>query len=363
MGDVMFKPVLLCLLLLWSISVRAATNLQLNIRVDAYSEPVPIQAFTDDWIHALREGGERAFAQGEVSLGAKNEQYAYGLLWRYDYLLSFTPDMARLYHQYANQNTVEPNQTFDLHLNASHVEAYGVYAAQKWQVLPDWSLWTGLSILQGQHIVEGQFSGCAASKMAIKNIDRIKLIQTGIDYVYDRPALHEDELGWNPAAPEGEGFGLNLALNGKISPNWRFKTEVRDLMGYMYWRKMPRTAYQLHFDDQKNPPHDLRGQLNIAQNYRQRLPWQANTQLIYQPEGATWRTDVQVSANRVGQLWQIGAYQSWRGYEFGVHVEPQSHAVGLSFKNQYLQLFYLTDHLNSNQAHRLSLGLSGVYYW
>lgn len=359
----MLKIFIFAVLCSQALQAIAASSLQLNIRADVYSEPVSIQAFTDGWQHPLSAGSERAFAQGEITLGAESPQYRYGLLWRYDYILAFSPDMARLYHQYATQSTVEPDQEFDLHLEANHLEAYGVYVSKGWQLAADWKLWTGVSLLKGQHIVEGQFAGFAASKAAIRNIDRIRLIQAGIGYVYDQPQLYEDELGWNPSAPQGEGIGLNFALEGTIAEQWQFKADVHDAWGGMYWRNMPRTAYTLQFDDQKNPPHDLRGQLGVDRRYRQRLPWRADAQLIYQPLGQQWHADLQVYANRTGELWQAGLYRDLGSQLIGVHIEPESHSLGVSLKHRNFSLFYLTDHLNTNQAHRASLNIQATHSW
>lgn len=359
----MFKKILCVTALLLPMQVYATSDLQMSIRVDAYSEPVSIQSFTDGWHHLLSPRSERAFAQGEITLGAEDQQYRYGLLWRYDYLLSFSPDMARLYHQYANQRTIEPDQQFDLKLDANHLEAYGLYVSKAWQVLPDWRLWTGASLLKGQHLVEGQFSGFVATKAAVRNIDRIRSIQSQIGYAYDEPQLYEDELGWQPASPEGEGIGLNFAIEGKFSPTWSLKADVRDAWGKMYWRDMPRTAYRLQFDDQKNPPHDLRGQLSIDRRYQQRLPWRINSQLMYEPIAQPWQADIQMTANRTGELWQAGAYRSIGAQLVGLHVEPQTGAFGLSIKNRNFSVLYFTDHLNTNQAHRVSLMIQGSHTW
>lgn len=363
MGKLVFKKTVFMMIAPHCMQVCAASNLQLNIRADVYSEPVSIQSFTDGWHQPLRPHSERAFAQGEITLGAEDHYYRYGLLWRYDYLLSFSPDMARLYHQYANQRTIEPDQQFDLQLDANHLEAYGVYVAKAWQVMPDWQLWTGVSLLKGQHIVEGQFFGLVASKSAVRNIDRIRSIQSQISYVYDEPQLYEDELGWHPASPQGEGIGLNFAIEGAFSPAWSLKADVRDAWGMMYWRDMPRTAYRLQFDDQKNPPHDLLGQLSIDRHYQQRLPWRAHSQLIYQPVDHAWHADLQMTANRTGELWQAGLYRSTGANLVGLHVEPQTGALGLSLKNRNFSVFYLTDHLNTNQAHRISLMIQGSHTW
>ena len=359
----MFKKILCVITALQSMQVCATPNLKLSIRADAYSEPVSIEAFTNGWQQPLSPQSNRAFAQGEITLGAEDQHYRYGLLWRYDYLLSFSPDMARLYHQYANQKTIEPDQQFDLQLDANHLEAYGLYVAKAWQVLPDWQLWTGVSLLKGQHLVEGQFSGLIASKTAVRNIDRIRSIQSQIGYVYDEPQLYEDELGWRPASPQGEGVGLNFAIEGAFSSAWSLKADVRDAWGMMYWRDMPRTAYRLQFDDQKNPPHDLRGQLSIDRRYQQQLPWRFNSQLMYQPVTQPWQADIQMTANRTGELWQAGAYRSIGAQLVGLHVEPQTGAFGLSLKNRHFSVFYLTDQINTNQAHRISLMIQSSHTW
>ncbi len=105
-----------------------------NIRADAslYSEPIAIDAFLDDWQDPDFKSGKYAFAHGLMQLSVQQDQWNLGWLWRYDYILKFSPDMAKLYYQIENDLPLDAESMYELTLHAQHLERIGARIAYDW---------------------------------------------------------------------------------------------------------------------------------------------------------------------------------------------------------------------------------------
>ena len=67
-------------------------------------------------------------------------------------------------------------------------------------------------------------------------------------------------------------------------------------------------------------------------------------------------------SNQYSSLWQLNAYWD-RGVQWGIHFEPQTHALGLSIQHDYFGVKYIADNLNTNQAKRMGAQLFAQYQW
>lgn len=105
MLSLVFQSFLLCFLLCSHTHANQPIIFQLT--ADVYSEPIPIDAFTDDWVYPYLKQGEAAFAQGKMELIQAHQKQTYRIFWQYDYWLTFTSDAAKLYYQYANDHIPE----------------------------------------------------------------------------------------------------------------------------------------------------------------------------------------------------------------------------------------------------------------
>jgi hypothetical protein len=137
----------------------AKTETSLNVDANLYSEPLPIHAFTDNWRGAPLESGKTAFAQGKMELKQQQATLQYSLVWRYDYLLHFTPDTAKLYYQIQNELPLDSNAQYNLLIKASFLESQGFRFGKVLELNPDWQFTSGVTLLRGQHFLQGDFSG------------------------------------------------------------------------------------------------------------------------------------------------------------------------------------------------------------
>lgn len=345
-------------------TATAADQISYHVRADLYSEPLPIQAFIDGWENPQLGTGKVAFAQGHMQIRHQHNQLQYGLVWNYDYLIKFTPDAARLYYQIENDLPLDTDKKYDLAIRAQHVETTGFRLGKVWQYNPDWQFTTGISVLQGRHFLVGEIIGQGITAgSAQKILDQVQNAQLGINYYYDKPALHEDELGWQPKAPTGYGLALDIGLAGQLNHELSIDMNIRNALAYMWWDKAPNTRYEASYMPARLPSFDIQGQLKDDEQLSQRIPYQLEATLAYQAINQPWIFSLSTLANQYTQLWQINTIYQQPIYQLGLHVEPQTRSYGLSLQHQNIGLRYMTDHLNTNQAKRLSSSIYLIHKW
>lgn len=342
----------------------AQSDIEFSVEASAYSEPIPIDAFTDDWQTSRLKTGDHAFAHGRVQLAYQWANIQYALFWRYDYLMSFSPDAAKLYYQYANDRIPSNNQHYALYIDAQQLESLGFFIGRSSVLSPQWTLFYGLNLLKGRHMLDGTFSGSAQTQSGTTLRDTAQRLMAHLNYIYDQPQLGEEELGWMPDQPTGLGASVDLRLVGQINPAWSVDFKLQDLFGNMRWDDAPMTDYRLRYDVETRPSYDIEGKLSADQVFWQKIPWQATALVQFKPINLPKTfADIKVHANAVSTQYQLGIYQQINQQTLGMIVEPQTKAIGVVVRHPSFTFSYLTDRLNTNQAHREQLVLSANYAW
>ncbi|WP_228258864.1 hypothetical protein [Acinetobacter ihumii] len=357
------KKIVCFLALLPSCVYAQPQQIEYRVKADLYSQPISIHSFLDDWKDPNLKSGNNAFAHGKMQLGLQQGSWNYAWVWRYDYVLNFSQDMAKLYHQIQNDQLIDSNQHYNLDLKAQHIDAVGTRFAYDWSINADWILSSGLTALIGRHYVDGYFQGTGQTTQMQELFDRVEWLNGSLNYSYDRPALKEENMGWDPQANRGYGYALDFALSGRMFDRIDINLSAEDLVGYLYWDNAPYTQYELRYDQDNRPRFDIRGQLGTKQKYTQRLPCTISTEINYAPEASLWKAGISTLSNEYITLYQLNGYYRFELGTLGIHFEPQSHAYGVSFQHQNIGLKYLTDDLNTNQAHRMGALVYAQYQW
>lgn len=332
-----------------------------QVQADVYSEPLAIHAFTDDWDDFKFKSGKNAFAHGLMQLGVKQGNWDFSWIWRYDYALNFSEDTAKLYYQIQNELPIDANSTYDLRLEAQHIDTVGSRAAYTWPISSNWNLETGITALIGRHYIDGHINALGVTTDQQELMDRVKWLNGSIDYSYDHPALKEDEMGWNEQAHSGYGYALDATLRGAIAKNWNLKINIQDALAYLYWQDAPYTRYNISYDQDKRPRFDIQGEFDKDKTYAQKLPFKIYTDLNYDSEQA-WSLGLSSISNEYISLWQLNAY--WNtGLMWGIHFEPQTNSFGLSVKHENFGFKYIADSFNTNQAKRMGAQIYAQYLW
>lgn len=335
----------------------ASADIGFNLDIDAYAQPVSINAFTSNW-HDTLKSGDKAFLQGRAELFTQNSHRQLSLLWRYDYLLDFSEQTAQLYHAYANDKLPIANQVYPLKINAKYSETYGIRWLQKFKATPQLTWAIGLNLLKGYKLTNGQIDGDVLFQQPSFAVKDIKNAQLDVFYHYDEPQLQEQQLEWHPRNPNGLGFSIDAEVNWQPLSNLALNLTLYDVYGRLYWQDVATTQYNLSCDCSLYK-HNIEGELAIDSHYTQYLSTHGQLSIDYHYDAA-WSVGLKSRFNQQIALWQPSIAYQYKTWQTRFLVEPQTNSLGIQVKNPYVYLRWLADDLNTNQAHRLGLSL-GIY--
>lgn len=370
----MFLKKILILSIICISSVVYADNvqrqIQLELNTSLYSPTQSIVSFTDDWDKPLHSG-DTAFAHGRVAVNVqpKQQDWQYGVDFRYDYLLKFDQKTAEFYHHYKNKQKLQNGERYPVKIDANHNQRIGVHFGKQWQVQPNWQISTNANLWQGQKVVDGRIQGdvqTIANPLVVNKLtDQIHKANLAIDYFYDKPALKEAGLDWYPKKPDGHGYSFDIGVKGELGKNTKMAVNVYDIFGKMYWKKAPTTMYDFRYDiDRPNGQneYDLLGKLD-NQDKIQDLTWYATSQIEHQIN-QNWKIGLHSEFNQYHDLHKIAvSYKPNLPLQITGLVEPKTRAVGLAVRSKNFGVQWLTDNLNTNKAKRANLALSAHYAW
>lgn len=335
----------------------------------AHSPAQPITEFIDGW-RAPLDKGKHAYAQGRMALDIKpmNSAISYGLGWRYDYLMRFSPETAQVYWQYENKASPTSAEEYPLYLEAVHNERVGANIGYSYQLAPNWQLQARGNLWQGLHALEGEIKGQLSSQAleAGANIrDSVNNADLFVDYYYDEPALGEENLNWHPDDPKGYGYSLDLQLSGKLNEATSVEVAGYDLAGRMKWRDMPSTRYALDYDVNDRPLYTLEGQL-LTKDVTQTLPWRIEGSIRHQLN-PQWQLGAHAQVNDIQTLYQLSAGYHPINSPIPIKVtglvEPQTKAIGVAVDSKFAGIKVIMDDIKFDEAKRSEISLYGRYEW
>lgn len=339
--------------------VCAGDSLQFSLEADAYSQPVSVHAFTRHWQDDL-SSGDHAFAHARAELSRRRGRDEFALIWRYDYLLNFDGDTARLYHAYEH-DALPPTGDWPVEIRARHTEARGFRWSREFEPSSRWTLSPAINLLQGVGLTEGVVSGRVGLRTPGFASRDFRSADLRVDYHYDKPSLHEDDLGWRPPGPEAWGYSLDLGAEWRPGPSLTLGLLARDLGGRLYWRDAPTTRYDFAY--QASPAQrSLTGQLAVDGRYVQSLPVRGELWGAYRNAGGI-KAGVSVRMNRLAALPGLSlSHSRWPGRP-ELLWEPGTGAWGVMFSGRHYRLRWLADELDASRAHRLGVTLTTSLTW
>lgn len=253
--------------------VHASTNLYIETEGWAYSEPVPIDAYTDDWQAPLNKGSD-AFAWLHAESGVLIDNWQIGWVFQRQYVIKASRGAARLYHTERNEEVAQPDQSYAVSLDANYYQARGLrvgYSIPGFAAGASWqfALRPSLVLWRGDHLEDGTLKGVAGT-----DTNGELTFDALLDHTYDKDEL----LARAVSAPRGRGASVDLAGHYTIGKLWSGDFRMRNLLGRMWWKNAPYTVGDLV---SANRQTDDQGRVNFDptlsgfeghRNHRQRLP-------------------------------------------------------------------------------------------
>jgi hypothetical protein len=273
---------------------------------------------------------------------------------RLDYSLRFTPDAAALYGTIADDHPLPVGRTYDIHVHAHALEAWGVRGFFRSKPLPGLRTEVGLSLLRGLSMLEGSIQG-QGTALAPKQYE----YDLWADDAYTRDPLFDRKVG----SSEGMGASLDASMAWDFHTNWHVEAKVRDLPGFVQWRHLPVTQASALSQRTQTDGQDFQhwaplvsGLESYAPSYRQQLPTSGSGELDY-----------------IGQVWVAAfgttyAFGDWSprvgmgphgdGWQLVGWLWPTKHALGVDVQWGRWRVGLSTDGFEPGRAHIMQLNIA-----
>lgn len=249
-------------------------RVRMYVRADAwaYSEPVPIDAYLDDWDAPLGSGSD-AFAIVHAESGVTWDGWRVGIAFQRQYVVEANRDAARLYHLERSDAPAPPNTTYDVRLEAHLYSARGIRIGRqiewatpgpvRFRFEPSVVVWDASAL------EEGTINGVATT-----DADGELTYQASLDHTYTSDHLLDRRVG----DVRGRGASLDLDASIAVPGRWSLEISAMNLLGRLWWHHAPYTTGQLDSDTRQTGADGgiefdptLRGFEGNA-SYRQRMP-------------------------------------------------------------------------------------------
>lgn len=348
------RPVFLLLSALFTINAQAENRFFSQLESFTYSEPVSIDAALNE-LQGNFSAGEEAFTHNQLTLGLRRGNWSFSWLARYDYYLSFHPDTAELLYLGENDLPVQLDRTYQLDIEANRLKAQGLKLAYTFEPSPTFTTELAVSYLRTTNLLDGKMRG---SITTLNNGSYNGNAQ--VNYVYDEDLFLERPV----SAPSGQGIAVDLGLLWQINKQWLAGLQIQDLYSYIRWKNAPYTraivtSSVVTLDE--NGFIDSQPVLSGTEGFTthiQRLPVRSTIWTSWQ-----WhqQSSVGMELFSVDQLHfprvRIGHAIS-DTQQIQTVWDFKAQALGLSYRDQDLQLSLMSDSLNFSDAHTLGINLS-----
>lgn len=220
----------------------AHAELSLTLTSQHHSEPVSIQAWSDDW-QSDYQPGERAHSFTQIRVMYQTTLgWRFGSTSRLDYNITFSEDTARLYFEDSNGLLAETPES-SLSLTIQHLRASGATVGYQIHLGDAWSFGIDVTRLRAHDLYEGYINGVYAI-----TADQQYLFDAQIDYAYQNDALlnrpgTDATLGW--------GWATDLHARWQSADNrWHLRLDLQDAWTRITWKDVPFTQARLNTANQ-----------------------------------------------------------------------------------------------------------------
>ncbi len=342
------------LFLLLTIVCRCAmggeTEVYSRLESLSFSEIAPIKQLLDDLKGAPVSDGDVAFTHNQFELGYRRGGWELGYFHRYDYVLNFNSDTARLVYLDKNDIPIEKREHFVVDLQPNHVRSKGLGLGYRFAPRPQVQAAIRLNYLQALEMTEGELSG------EVEILDDGYRADLQLNYAYSRDAL----LGREEERVKGHGVSLDFDLRWPYGESATLQFSGRDAFSWIRYRQLTytravATTNTISFDDDGT----LRSvpALSGFEGYRnqiQRLP--ARYALLVRDHchaALSCRSELFVFGSEA--FARFGIEGQVRRLQWLLDYDVRARAVGLGLKGSVAELKLRSDAVKWEDAKTLEL--------
>lgn len=241
------RSIFISISLLLSLSHPVHASLFIEINSQSFTDNLPIYRFANH-LNSQYQPGKLAFTHNELVVGYSWSDYSLAVVERYDYVLHFNPDSLKLAYLSENKLPVEPDQLYQVKVDAAHTRSKGLRFGFK---PPDFfgvHSEIKTSLLRGDYLLDGSANGTIETTNS--NSYQGDLF---VDYHYSKDLL----LNRNITPPRAWGVTIDANFSGKLnlgklnfgtidSLQWQY--EIKDMLAKWFWQSSPYTLADISSD-------------------------------------------------------------------------------------------------------------------
>tara|TARA_B110000967_G_scaffold191842_1_gene217922 strand:- start:649 stop:1686 length:1038 start_codon:yes stop_codon:yes gene_type:complete len=191
-------------------------------------------AKVETWRGDLTDHGTLTFGHMNIEAGAYlSDGWQVAATQRQSSQYEYTPSTATAYHHLSNRALQAPSNFQGIDLKISQYQAHGFKVGKGLQYALGHYLYVNGEVFEAYQLTHGQITGTA--ELANENSYNYDV---SVDYAYSQDRLFGRS---SVNAPQGKGFSLGFALQGKVSNKLRYELQADDLVGAIFWPSAPYT--------------------------------------------------------------------------------------------------------------------------
>jgi len=255
-----------------------ATDWSIYSRFDAfaYSEPVSIDAFMQDFDDKLSSGDD-AFTHDQFEVGIRWKNWRLAAVTRFDYITEFTDDTALIHFWEKHKIPIDADRQYDLALEVEKVVADGIKLGYTHRIGNNISIDAAFSYYpRAKDLLSGAVTGSGypsinqeskdtaqaiIDSLTVRNPDLSPLYDViagmvtivTVDYHYAEPKFGEMTYqqpkivgapnppisGVDFGKPDGKGYSFDLAVSWQVNDKLHLSLSTQDIFNEFQWDNAP----------------------------------------------------------------------------------------------------------------------------
>lgn len=326
-----------------------------KVESNSYSEPMPIKQLINDLEGSNIKDGEVAFTHNQFEIGHRNGAWELAVFWRYDYLLTFSPDTAWLFYLENNDKEINQQKNFNVNLNANHIESQGAAIGYSFHLLSELAVKTRVNYLKPSSMTYGYLIGDITTSSNDYSGTLLLDYSYKHDTIFNRP---EESIS-------GQGLGVDIDIFWQLTKNISLYAQGRDVFSYIKWSEVTYSEATALSD---RVSYDENGSINVIPNvsgfhgYRdqiQRLPNRYLFDLNYQLKN--WQVALQLYRYDKFNFPRIKFGTKGKTINWNLGYDLKTNGVELGLAHHNFSFKVQSEQLSWNKAHDLSFSLSVNY--
>jgi len=334
-------------------------QIEINFSSNSYSNILPVgHLINDSWRQQPQHNANSGFTQNSFSLSYQKDRWQLAVNKRVDYFIESNAATAAVYYLDQNEQTLAPNQTYDLMLELLSLQSSGFSLGYLWG-----NQQLSTKVTMGLWSVDSMRDSYIAANLATDNSSELNGELNFFDHYTDTNILKRpNNNSWDTG---GWGLNLDLDIQWQATEQLQLKLAINDLfsrfminnLGYSQGKASTNNAY-INSEGYQSFLPLFRG-LEIAKNHHIRLPVTTHLNAVYQADQLSYLLNVTRQAQH--NFVDLGVRFTLGSAQLALLLDSQRFAPTIEFRSDNWDLRLTSDRLDAYQAFQFKLNIG--YRW